>query len=134
MHDHVVLEVLEGEERETAGGILLSQGMAKTHKRARVVRVGPGRDVWRAPDGKAYTDHGPDVEHVPREYLDKRTAMPVTVGDLVFFEDWRTRWHNGSAEWPVAGDHALVPVDALALSCDEGDLSRNVDFVRLGKR
>ena len=65
LHDRVLIEVLDSEEK-TSGGIIIPDTAKEKHQEGKVVAVGPG----------AKTDDG------------KIIPMDVKIGDLVLFGKW----------------------------------------------
>ena len=65
LHDRVLIEVLDGEEK-TSGGIIIPDTAKEKPQEGKVVAVGPGA---RAEDGKMI-------------------SMDVKIGDLVLFGKW----------------------------------------------
>lgn len=113
MHDLVLLEVLEDDTRTSSGGIVYAQQYDKTCKRARVLKVGPGRTLWKDAGGHWHSSV-PTPEHLIDTWsATKRVRMDVEPGDYVLYQDHRTRWHSGGQEWPQPGDEALVPMEAM---------------------
>lgn len=132
-NDLVLVEVLEGDERVSAGGLVYSARCEKTHKLARVLAVGPGRRAWRDHAGKWHTTKPHEHASVDR-WADAPTPIPVRVGERVVIEDWRVQWHSGNGAWPGKGDLALVPSDALVFALDDDVRDVHLDFVKLGVR
>lgn len=117
LHDYVVVEVLEGEERVSAGGIIYSHGCEKTHKKARVLRCGPGKTTTTARPGL---------------FRARRKKVTVEPGQHVIIEDWRVKWHSGVGQWPGPGDRALLPADACALLLDGESVDSVIDVTKVG--
>ncbi len=91
LHDRVIVERLESEEK-TSGGIILPDTAKEKPQQARVLAVGPGA----------------------RDEQGKHIAMDVKVGDTVLFAKW------GGTEVKVDGKELLILKESDIMGVVEG--------------
>ena len=132
LHDNVLVEVLEDDERVSPGGIVYSRAYEKVGKRARVLAVGPGRLPWRSRSGVQWSSLAPKPEDDVRQWSAARQRIDMEPGDVVIYQDHRLRWHSGAGDWPETGDRAIIPADAVLMVASSVEEAKRAEVIKLG--